>query len=129
MNSRPVSLVLRPLLACCLFLLSTSVARAQGTPGPCCVGGSTCVITTAARCQSLGGTYQGDGMHCATTCSRLPRGACCQPSGTCLVVWQQRCHVVGGVYQGDGTACTGTDCTTTIGACLPFVPPMPLGGD
>lgn len=76
-------------------------------PGACCLQDGSCVITpTAAECEALGGTYQGDDTTCeGVVCDQPdPTGACC--IGTdCVVLTALECEARGGDYQGDDVPC------------------------
>jgi spore coat protein A len=97
----------------------------SATPvGACCIPDGSCQTVTAAQCQQLGGTYQGDGTSCAPNpCPQPPAvGACCFTDGTCQVLTLSNCVVLGGTYQGDHTACTPNPCPVVL---APFVDPLP----
>jgi len=88
--------------------------------GACCyspAGGpglnETCIVTTLADCNNLGGTYYGDGSQCGGM------EACCLKNGTCMDADALCCmNELGGTPQGPGTACTQTEaCCFTDGTC------------
>lgn len=68
----------------------------------------TCIVTTPATCQQLGGFYQGDD----TTCEI--RG-CCLPNGFCQDADVNCCLASGGVPQNG--PCSATTCPPIGGAC------------
>ena len=78
--------------------------------GGCCHG-ITCAIYTAIQCDTLGGTYLGDGSDCVDDpCATPEIGACCL-SGNCTVATVEDCEqVIGGTFLGDGTDCTDNPC-------------------
>lgn len=84
--------------------------------GACCRTDGTCDDVSQVVCDSLGGTYSGDGTDCAsTTCDEPdPFGACCLDSG-CINTTADGCAANSGVYRGDDTMCEVDTCLT--GAC------------
>ena len=103
------------------------VMRATYTPlqcapahGACCVG-TNCTLSTQANCQSVGGTYRGDGSICSSTIC-LPQGnnACCFAStGGCVSLSYQSCLSAGGVPGPEGSVCATYTCFPTGACCLP----------
>lgn len=80
--------------------------------GACCTSTGCSDEMGEFDCQSLSGTYQGDGTTCVTTiCPEF--GACCSPFDTsCSDSTQIDCEAIGGIYLGDTS-----DCATDGGAC------------
>jgi len=81
--------------------------------GACCLllpdGTRRCVMTSGARCEAAGGSFQGPNSSCRTNpCNiQLPQvGACCitGPDGMafCGLTTADRCLAASGAYQGDG---------------------------
>jgi hypothetical protein len=86
--------------------------QVTGDPiGACCKGDGTCSPLTAANCTTMSGTYQGDGVACATA---VCTGACCNDAtAACTTTGSGSC--VGGTFQGLGISCSPTPCPG--GAC------------
>ncbi len=80
--------------------------------GACCFSDGTCQFITVANCSSLGGSFAGENITCATANCPQP-GACCMPDGTCSVIQQSAC--VGGVFNA-GMTCAQANCPQP-GAC------------
>ncbi len=87
--------------------------------GPCCLNGA-CEVRTQAECQSLGGTYMGDGTSCSgVNCPPPSTQACCFPNGSCLNLAPADCTAAGGTSGGVGTACATFNCNPQGACCLP----------
>ena len=92
------------------------------TPSGACCSGAACTIGTQADCNTINGTYQGDGTDCTpnpcSITSSSSSGACCSGSA-CTMGTKGDCNSISGIYQGDGTDCTPNPCspTTSSGAC------------
>ena len=70
--------------------------------GACCLTNGTCNKLLQSACQTLGGTYIGDGTNCAdVSCI----GACCLPDGTCDQLSQLACESQSGTFKG-GAECS-----------------------
>lgn len=84
--------------------------------GACCLPDGSCIVVTGTRCQTRGGTYQGDGIACdGADCAVL--GACCIPFGICEVATIQVCFGdLGGVIWAPGQNCGTFNCPP-LGAC------------
>ncbi|MFO0974198.1 MAG: hypothetical protein U1A27_12285 [Phycisphaerae bacterium] len=103
----------------CFILSGDVVIRAvincPDPTGACCKPDGSCVIATQSACQSMSGTYQGNGTACTGNCPQ-PTGACCFPAtGGCLNLTQANCQGAGGIFHA-GTNC-GTFVCFPIGAC------------
>jgi len=103
------------------------VMRATYTPlqcspgqGACCVG-TNCSLSTQANCQSVGGSYRGDGSVCTSTiCQPQGNNACCfAATGGCVALSYQSCVGAGGVPGPEGSACGTYTCFPTGACCLP----------
>ncbi|RJP38125.1 MAG: hypothetical protein C4547_04870 [Phycisphaerales bacterium] len=70
--------------------------------GACCFSDSCSDDTTVFECDALGGTFQGRGSTCRTSC---PSGACCV-GNQCRDLPEGACASAGGSYRGDGTDCS-----------------------
>ncbi|MCK4626692.1 MAG: hypothetical protein KAV00_15365 [Phycisphaerae bacterium] len=87
--------------------------------GACCYSPSggpdleACIETTVDNCNTLGGTYYGDGSQCGGM------EACCLKNGTCIDADALCClNELGGTPQDPGTACTALEaCCFTDGSC------------
>ncbi len=93
---------------------------AQGATGACCrplpLGG--CVVVSQADCMTIGGTYNGNGVVCASVQCSIPQGACCLPSGGCMLLTQADCIAQNGAYRGDGLTCQAAPCPAAGACCL-----------
>ena len=80
--------------------------------GACCFLDGTCVVVTAADCQTAGGSFLGG--DCAPAlCPPLQGfGACCV-GYSCFIVTPATCAATGGTYFGDGTVCDPDPCSAT----------------
>ncbi|QOJ00430.1 MAG: hypothetical protein HRU70_07985 [Phycisphaeraceae bacterium] len=99
----------------------TTWSSVDCTPGvgACCLPGGGCDQMTVGDCQSIGGTFQGDGSSCVNANCPEPSGACCFSNGFCSVVTQSVCAGAGGRFAGANTNCgTGNTCPTGA-CCLP----------
>lgn len=79
--------------------------------GACCVGPTSCVITTMPGCEV--GFWFADGT-CAPGFCIESRGSCCRDNGTCVLTVEGDCP--NGSWQID-TTCAGRVCTPALGAC------------
>ncbi|MFQ5492084.1 MAG: S8 family serine peptidase, partial [Phycisphaerae bacterium] len=85
--------------------------------GACCTAGGLCTVRDLTGCNTVGGTYQGDGSSCTPNPCPQPMGACCYGNGSCLVQTQIDCINAGGLYQGHDTTCMPNLCPQPTGAC------------
>ncbi len=81
--------------------------------GACCFSDSCSDDTTVFDCDALGGTFQGRGSTCRTSC---PSGACCV-GNQCRDLPESGCTSVGGKYRGDGTDCSMVGKDKPLPAC------------
>ena len=96
----------------------TSMADCGSPIGACCQAGN-CAQMTAADCQSIAGTYKGDGVACqANTCTVQPGPCCFAATGGCLNLTADQCLSAGGVPGPAGTSCAGYTCFPTGACCL-----------
>lgn len=93
----------------------SSLACTPGV-GACCFGDGSCQTLAVADCQAQGGTYQGDGVDCASANCPQPTGGCCFSNGSCIVLSAANCQTAGGSYVGDNTTCAANN-TCPLGAC------------
>lgn len=97
------------------FALDDIVLGSGGEPmGACYTNGfQDCVVTTAADCTTLGGSYDGDGTVCPAA-----TGACCEGTICTGGISEGDCLAVGGSYRGDDSSCaTPGICEPGSGAC------------
>ncbi len=85
--------------------------------GACCAPDGSCTARSAASCDSLAGTYHGNGSSCDPYPCPIPTGACCFSSGSCLMQSANDCEDNGGDYQGHDTSCAPNPCPQPTGAC------------
>ncbi len=79
--------------------------------GACCFENGACTVVTSGHCNTLGGSYQGDGISCSPNpCPQPPTGACCFDNGSCTVETSGICNALGGSYQGNGSNCSPNNC-------------------
>ncbi|MBK8232263.1 MAG: hypothetical protein IPK72_17175 [Candidatus Eisenbacteria bacterium] len=87
--------------------------------GACCGVDGTCTVRPELDCATEGGTYLGDGTHCAiATCPSA--GACCLPNDSCVEVTQESCLSAGGTYLADRVECPPYPCGPNRGGVLTF---------
>ncbi|MBL8758557.1 MAG: multicopper oxidase domain-containing protein [Phycisphaerae bacterium] len=91
--------------------------------GSCCRPNGVCIITTAAGCAAVSGTYRGNGTSCNPNPCPPPVGACCLPSGLCQQRTASQCSAVGGTYRGNNVSCETVDCPVIL---TPYVDPLPI---
>ncbi|MCH2136154.1 MAG: hypothetical protein MK101_06175 [Phycisphaerales bacterium] len=80
--------------------------------GACCLVGGQCIVGPESACDTVGGTYNGNGSDCSDVDCDEPdeTGACCVGT-TCIDnLTSTVCYSGGGDYQGDGSNCSSTDC-------------------
>jgi len=88
--------------------------------GACCKTDGSCVLATAADCQSLGGTYKGDGTNCQTADCPQPSIPCCfESTGGCVMLKESDCIAAGGIPGPAGQTCQTYVCFPIGAACLP----------
>jgi uncharacterized protein YegL len=121
----------RVLLTILVAMTCTAVAHADGLQdtdgrssllraavGACCVGGTVpiCTVVDEATCETLSGTFMGEGTRCDPDTCPKP-GACCFPDGTCEDPLSIRaCEEAGGIPQEPRSRCEDVECPE-VGAC------------
>jgi hypothetical protein len=94
-------------------------ADCQPGVGACCLTDGTCDTATQGDCDSLGGSYQGDGTRCGDVDCPEPEGACCfESTGGCLDFTEEICAEAGGIWKGGGTTCDNIVCFPKGACCL-----------
>jgi hypothetical protein len=85
--------------------------------GACCLPGGQCEIQTPAACAGSGGTYDGDGISCASL--SCVAGVCCDAGDVCSEERQIDCVGLGSNPGEPGTSCTDTEANPCVpsGAC------------
>ncbi|MCW5776226.1 MAG: hypothetical protein KIS87_07305 [Phycisphaeraceae bacterium] len=97
----------------------TSLSCQPGV-GACCKTDGSCSTTTAAECQSAGGTYKGDGSNCQTADCPQPNIPCCfKSTGGCIMLKESDCLAAGGIPGPPGQTCQTYVCFPIGAACLP----------
>ena len=81
------------------------------TVGGCCMDDGTCTSTAESVCDTMGGSWLGDG----SDCSACVIGACCLGDGTCTELLPDACAAAGGWHTTG--ACDTTNCGDFVGAC------------
>jgi hypothetical protein len=76
--------------------------------GSCCISEGSCAVISLDDCQSIGGTFRGEGTDCtdATVCLT---GACCFGE-VCLLGTDSACETFSGEFRGYGIACQDANC-------------------
>lgn len=99
----------------------TSLGNCQGAPTGACCSGDGCAEATAADCQSIAGTYRGDGVSCASVkCVSDEPGPCCfAATGGCITLEAADCTLAGGVPGPAGVTCAAYTCFPTGACCMP----------
>jgi hypothetical protein len=88
------------------FSVDRCADRTCAVRGACCVETEPrCRLVTSDECETLKGTYAGDGVDCDD--APCP-GACCKGDGTCTEVARGDCTI--GSFRGPGTTCDQADC-------------------
>jgi hypothetical protein len=87
-----------------------------GTKGACCYDdpefGRSCVQWTRVGCESVGGTYFGDGFQCQPQICSL--AACCYEDPefgpVCVLAKQEECESLSGIWSETTASCTDHEC-------------------
>ena len=88
-------------------------------PGACCFPNGDCTMSTAADCQTAGGSFVGGDCIPNPCPPAASYGACCV-NYVCSLVTSATCAAIGGAYYGDNTVCTPSTCPP---------PPPPTGAN
>jgi len=92
-------------------------ATCEDPPGACCFSDGGCESLTESECVNAGGTFEGEGVTCASADCAQPTGACCFEGDTCATLIEEKCEIAGGEFwAGPGTDCASFDCDP-VGAC------------
>lgn len=86
--------------------------------GACCKTDGSCELRTLLSCQSISGTFRGEGTSCPTANCPQPVGACCFGTA-CLNFSEADCNLASGTWLGAGTSCAPNDTCPTGACCKP----------